>query len=317
MDPKISVIVPIYNVEPYLAKCINSILEQSFSRFELLLINDGSTDDSEKLCKIYKTQDSRVKYFYKKNGGLSDARNFGLDKANCEYIVFVDSDDYLEKDYLKDLYNNIRKYKTDISISGFNLVTESGQKIRSYNLNKADNDRILTGQQLIKATFRGKDTLPNIVTWNKIYKSSLFKDIKFEKGRYYEDEYIFIPLFWNIKKVGFVYKNLYNYVERPGSITSSPLTVKKIKDIRDLYAQRFNFLKFKNLNLYYICVDMYKSWIVEIMSKNAKDLSPDIKSILQQDFRTYKSKKIKLRNLLGYIDIRLAGKVKQILVRHR
>lgn len=316
MNPEVSIIVPVYNVEKYLAKCIDSILNQNFFKFELLLIDDGSTDNSANLCKKYEKDDVRIRYFHKENGGLSDTRNFGLKQAKGKFVVFVDSDDYLDKDYLKDLYFNIIKYNADVSIVGFNIVTDNGNKIMTCDLNEPNNITLLSGRQLIEYTFEKENSLPNIVSWNKIYKRSLFKNLKFEKGRFYEDEYIFVPLFWNVKKIGLVRKNLYNYVKREGSITSSQLTIKKIKDVRDLYLSRFKFFKSKDKDLYFKCVDMYKSWIIEIMSENANNLQKEVKSTLQHDFRTYKSKKLKLRNILGYVSIKFTGKIKRILVKN-
>ena len=123
---KISVIVPIYNVEKWLSKCINSILAQNFKDFELILINDGSTDNSEKICYKFLDHDNRVKYFYKKNGGLSSARNLGIKKATGKYIVFIDSDDYVDKNYLQYLYESVSKNNSQVAICNFNLVDEKG-----------------------------------------------------------------------------------------------------------------------------------------------------------------------------------------------
>ena len=118
----ISVIVPVYNVELYLAECINSILKQSFSNFELLLIDDGSTDHSSLICQEYVLKDSRIKYYKKSNGGLSDARNYGIKKSIGKYITFIDSDDYIDENYLKILFDSLISNNAYISIANYILI---------------------------------------------------------------------------------------------------------------------------------------------------------------------------------------------------
>ena len=120
--PKISVIVPVYNVEKYLRKCIESILNQTFREFELILVDDGSTDSSGKICDEYALKDSRIKVIHKENGGASSARNAGLDVAKGEYIGFVDSDDWIEMDMYGELYRLIKENNTDISVCGINNI---------------------------------------------------------------------------------------------------------------------------------------------------------------------------------------------------
>jgi glycosyltransferase involved in cell wall biosynthesis len=117
-QPEISIIVPVYNVEKYLEKCLKSILHQIFSDFELILIDDGSTDSSGRICDEYLKRDSRIKVFHKENGGLSSARNYGIEKSTGKYIGFVDSDDYIAKDMYEVLYNNLQRENADVSMCG-------------------------------------------------------------------------------------------------------------------------------------------------------------------------------------------------------
>ena len=121
----ISVIVPIYNVENYLRQCLDSILEQTFHNLEILLVNDGSTDDSGQICQEYLKKDSRIRYFEKENGGLSDARNYGIERAQGEYLTFIDSDDWVTSTYIEELYIKLQHYNADISITNYFYFQES------------------------------------------------------------------------------------------------------------------------------------------------------------------------------------------------
>ena len=163
----ISVVVSIYNMEKYLDKCINSIINQTHKELEIILIDDGSTDNSRTIAEKYSKIDKRIKYYYKKNGGLSDARNYGIKKATGEYIGFVDSDDYLEKEMYEELYKNIIKYNADISVVGFNIVYEDN------NLNKVSYEEpynkleVLNSKEAFDILF--KDSLFGNFAWNKLY----------------------------------------------------------------------------------------------------------------------------------------------------
>ena len=147
----ISVIVPVYNVEKWLDRCINSILLQSFKNFELLLVNDGSTDNSIEICNNYLKSDERISVFNKKNGGLSDARNYGLSYAKGKYIVFVDSDDYIQENYLFELYHGIHDNDAEVAVCGYNTVTETGMNID--NIIFPNKNNIISGQKLLKLAY--------------------------------------------------------------------------------------------------------------------------------------------------------------------
>jgi len=125
MNELISIIVPIYNVEIYLEKCLNSIINQTYKNIEILLINDGSSDNSLRICKKYQKKDKRIVLINKKNGGLSSARNAGIDKASGNYLLFIDSDDYIEIDMIEKLYNNIKSNNADISICNFFITKKN------------------------------------------------------------------------------------------------------------------------------------------------------------------------------------------------
>lgn len=223
----ISVIVPVYNVELYLAECINSILKQSFSNFELLLIDDGSTDHSSLICQEYVLKDSRIKYYKKSNGGLSDARNYGIKKSIGKYITFIDSDDYIDENYLKILFDSLISNNADISIANYRRIDELGNI--SYDL--------LPGKKMILSPIEAMEYILyqkyiSISVTAKLYKANLFCKINFPYGKLYEDIITLPQLIFNSDKIVYLPDVLLNYRIRTGSITESNF---KEKDMDMLY----------------------------------------------------------------------------------
>ena len=210
----ISVIVPIYNVENYLEKCINSIINQSYNNLEIILVDDGSTDNCGIICDMYKEIDNRIIVIHKSNGGLSSARNVGLDISKGDLISFVDSDDYIEKTFLEELKNNMDKYKSDISVCNYYRVKNNNLTIGIINNN--EDEYVLTD----------KDKFENIVNnyrvcvWNKLYKKSIFKNIRFPDGRIFEDRYVICDILNEAMAISYFNKPLYYYVYRSNSIVN-------------------------------------------------------------------------------------------------
>lgn len=242
--PIISIIVPIYNVEKYLKRCIESILNQDFKEFELILVNDGSTDNCGEICNIYKNKDKRIRVIHKKNGGLSSARNVGLDFAKGKYIAFVDSDDYINKNMYHILYKNLIKTNADISICNFNYVNDNdivdiNQPIDNYDYSIFNNIDALNQLYL-------ENKAKMVTAWNKLYKKELFKDLRYVEGRVHEDEFIIHKLLYNSKKIVFTNGALYYYVQREGSITQSKFNIKKL-DAVYAFKERFEFFREKKL----------------------------------------------------------------------
>lgn len=235
--PQITIIVPVYNVEKYIEKCIDSILAQSFVNFELILIDDGSTDSSNKICDEYLKKDSRVIVVHKENGGLSSARNVGLAMAKGEYIAFVDSDDYIEKDMYKILIENIEKTNSDISICSIYLQYDNKTIIQG----KSDNSlEILTREQALFETCIGKKFKEFAV--NKLYKRELFKTIRFPEGRIFEDAYVFYKLVDKSNRISLINTPLYYYLQREDSISKGEFKEKKL-DLIDANKEILNFIK--------------------------------------------------------------------------
>lgn len=232
--PEISVIVPVYNVEKYLEKCIDSILNQTFKDFELILINDGSTDNSGEICNHYANIDNRIHVINKENGGLSDARNHGIKIASGKYLCFIDSDDYIHPQMLEILYQDILKHQADITCCNFLRVYEN-QNIESYKISILQEEQIYTGIELIEHL---SNRVEFVIAWNKLYKKELFNQIAYKVGVKHEDEYIIHHLLLQTKK--FVYRNceLYYYVQRCGSIMDSQKSIVNLDGIF-MYRERW------------------------------------------------------------------------------
>jgi glycosyl transferase cpsJ(V) len=190
----ISIIVPIYNVEKYLRQCLDSIQNQTYQNFECLLINDGSPDNSADICREYVEKDSRFKYFEKENGGLSDARNYGIRQSKGSYLTFVDSDDWLEHDALDRLYGALRKGNADISIGRFNCYDNSRCQYLFYDSNPDDSLEVIEGKEIINR--EGLEEMRNgnwTVAYLKLFKRELLESLPFPLGKIAEDTY------WNGK----------------------------------------------------------------------------------------------------------------------
>jgi len=212
---KLSIIVPVYKVEKYLDRCIQSILGQSFSDFELILVDDGSPDSCGEKCEEWAKKDSRIKVIHKKNGGLSDARNAGIDIAQGEYIGFVDSDDYIKPDMFEVLIHNIEAFDADISICGYIDVYANG--CRNESLDKKV--YVWNQEEAIRNILLGK--LLSVHAWTKLYKRKLFETVRYPVGKVSEDAYVIMDIMFQVDKAVFTPYSAYYYVHRGESINTS------------------------------------------------------------------------------------------------
>ena len=211
----ISIIVPIYNVENYLRQCLDSILNQTYQNFECLLINDGSPDNSADICREYVEKDSRFKYFEKENGGLSDARNYGIRQSKGSYLTFVDSDDWLENDALQQLYDALKKENADISIGRYNCYDESRCQYLFYDSNPDASLEVIEGKEIIDR--EGVEEMRNgnwTVAYLKLFKRELLENLPFPLGKIAEDTYWTWKVLLKASRV--VYLNSYIYWYRVG-----------------------------------------------------------------------------------------------------
>lgn len=221
---KISVIVPVYNVRNYLNKCLNSILNQTYKNLEIILIDDGSTDDSGNICDEFAKSDNRIIVIHKQNGGLSDARNVGIENATGDFLTFIDSDDYVEETMIMDLYNSCKEYGTDISCCG--KIVEFPNKTIISNCNSdffTSNENAL----LRMLTFDDID----VSAWAKLYSKRLFDGIHYPVGRYYEDIATTYKLFSRANSISHISKPDYHYIIRCNSILNSNFSSKHFDSV--------------------------------------------------------------------------------------
>ena len=216
MDPLVSIIVPVYNVKPYLNRCVDSLLGQSYQNMELLLVNDGSTDGSEVLCDEYAAQDARVRVLHKKNGGLSDARNAGMKVATGDLITFVDSDDYISKDFIEILFEAMLENKSDIAIANMKRTSKRDEKNTSTAWKTSN--------------FKSEDALISMLygipfgtsACGKLFKRNLFKGVEFPYGKFSEDLFTIYKTILKSKSVTYVeFDGYFYYYRDEGSIVVS------------------------------------------------------------------------------------------------
>ncbi|EGO8248310.1 glycosyltransferase, partial [Enterococcus faecalis] len=222
--PKISIIVPVYNVEKYLEKCVRSILAQTFTDFELILVDDGSPDSSGAMCDQFAEQDQRVKVIHKENGGLSDARNAGIEIATGEYLGFVDSDDYIADDMYELLYTNIVKEDADLSICGIYDVYEGKEPVE-----KQQQYIVLDKVAAMKMILEAKVVSVHAV--NKLYKKEIFEDIRYPVGMITEDGAVILSILEHTEKIVIDTQQKYYYFHRANSISSNLFSKKDLDTI--------------------------------------------------------------------------------------
>ncbi|MBQ3415456.1 MAG: glycosyltransferase family 2 protein [Clostridia bacterium] len=245
MEELISIIVPVYNVEEYIEKCVESIINQTYKNIEIILVDDGATDNSGKICDELGKRDSRIKIIHKANGGLSDARNAGLKIAKGEYIGFVDSDDYIAKDMFETLYNLNKKYNSEISIVSFYEI----YKGKVIGVRDSKNLEELTKIEAIRELLI--DTNIQSYAWNKLFKKELFDGLEFPTNKNFEDIATTLLLFEKANKVVLLEDPKYYYVRRDNSIVGVR-NYKTYKDYLDVILDKYNYLdgKYEELDLY-------------------------------------------------------------------
>ncbi len=213
MNHLITVIVPVYKVEQFLCRCVDSILSQSFGNLEVILVDDGSPDSCGRICDDYAKIDNRITVIHKENGGLSDARNSGLDICNGEFIAFIDSDDWIAKNYLEILYENLIKTKSDISVCNFLRLSEED------HLGDCSSNELIELTNIEALEKLNRELNAQLVTaWGKLIKKTLFNDLKFPLGKLHEDVFITYKLIHRAGKLCYSSKELYFYWQRENSI---------------------------------------------------------------------------------------------------
>lgn len=224
---EISIIVPVYNVEDFLSACIDSILSQSFPDFELILVDDGSPDNCGAICDEYAQKDTRIRVIHQQNGGISAARNAGLDVAMGKYIAFVDSDDVVDRSYIGYMYTSIQAYDADMCIVRYSDFQEH---ISSINPG-IDITVVLSGRDACLHRYSG-DKRIHPTAWGKLYRCELFDHLRFPVGKIHEDQYVVSIALYLSKRIAVSEQVLYYYRLRKDSITYSSFSTKHFDNIR-------------------------------------------------------------------------------------
>lgn len=238
MQKLVSIIVPVYNVAQYLERCLTSLVGQTYQNIEIILVDDGSTDASGEICDAWQKKDDRIKVFHKTNGGLSDARNCGMQGVSGEYICFIDSDDWLDLQFVEVLLGALMDTEADIA------------ECRYLCTDKSD---IIPGAQYFQydpAVFAGKECFLHFLTnhfqvsvCNKIYRKEILENQPFQDGVYHEDEFWTYKIFSKARKVCLLNYTGYYYFQRNGSIIHSKLSPKRVSDAFDAGKERIDFIE--------------------------------------------------------------------------
>lgn len=221
MTEKITVIIPVYNVENYLNKCLDSVLKQTYKNLEIIVVNDGSTDNSGTICQEYAQKDNRIVYIEKENGGLSDARNAGLDRMTGSYVTFVDSDDWIEQDYVETLYKKIVEYQADIAVGNYYSFNESEGMFYFHILGDSYYEKVYDNVSIFENLYENQEmkSFALISAWGKLYKARLFEQLRFDIGKLGEDGYLNQKVYLLSEKVIYLNKGLYAYRIRKDSLS--------------------------------------------------------------------------------------------------
>lgn len=279
MQPLISVIVPIYKVEKYLCKCVDSIINQTYNNLEIILVDDGSPDNCPKICDEYAKKDCRIKVIHKENGGLSDARNLGMRITTGEYISFIDSDDYISNDFIETLYTVVKAENSDIvecNIVRFDDGTTPVIEKENCGINSFSTEK---GLSLLIAENKFHQHV-----WNKLYKSEFALKIPFAKGKLNEDEFWTYQIFGQADKVTKINKSMYFYLQRSGSIMGENFNLRRL-DALEAKAERQKYIEanFPNLkkqakiDLFGTCIFMCQSAMKYLKGKEKKQAKKIIK----------------------------------------
>lgn len=302
MNKLISVIIPVYNVEKFLPACIDSAINQTYKNIEIILIDDGSPDKCPQICDEYAIKDSRIKVIHKENGGISSARNAGIEAANGEFIYFIDGDDFTDSQSLEILLQPIiEDSEVDISIGGFKRVfyTDNKENIDAPNL--YDNTSINYVEVKDYKMLFHIDLW--MVVWGKLIKKQLFNDLCFPEGKIHEDEFVAYKLCDKSKKIIFCDKILYNYVKRGDSITQK-ISSRGVENRIEAFIEAIHYFHSKN-NKY--CQFYYGRRLSNYMIK-IYDISKENTEI---DFRKYEKKFFKE----AFIHLHFKTKIKYLLKR--
>ena len=238
MNELVTIIVPIYNVEIFLKRCVDSILNQTYKNLEIILVNDGSPDLCGNICDKYVKLDNRVTVIHKENGGLSDARNAGIERAKGEFIAFIDSDDWIHETYIEILYKQLRETNSDISVCNFFMTSTE-----NFQVDNSKNETYMYSNIEALEQLYGELDVQLITAWGKLFRRELFDGISFPVGRIHEDEFTTYKLIYKANKIVLTTAQLLYYWQREDSIMGDRYNLKNKLDQIDALKEQFNFFE--------------------------------------------------------------------------
>lgn len=283
MKGLVSVVIPVYNVKKYLDECMESVVNQSYRNLEIIIVDDGSTDGSGEACDEWGRKDSRIKVIHRENGGLSVARNTGIEASTGEFIAFIDSDDYFEQNAIEVLYNCATSLNADLTVGQGLRVDENGNRIKegqyADKYEPKDEEKILSEEEFWRCF---SNNLYFVVAWSKLYRRELFDGVRFPEGKINEDYAIARHIVQKAKVISSTGKRIYKYRIRQGSIMRTAYSEKNLFLLRE-HIDLINYILEKNFSSeskYYICrIQFFHA--MEKMSKCFKFLGKD--KLLKRD----------------------------------
>lgn len=312
MEVKISIIVPVYNVEDYLVECLQSILFQTYKNIEVILIDDGSTDGSGEICEEYQKKDKRIKAAHQTNQGLSAARNKGIQMATGEYLMFVDSDDYIHSRTLEILYSAMQNVNAEISICAHKKVDDFIE-IEKEKLNEYET-QLFSGRECVRMLY-SQNVVDMVIACNKLFKKEYFDKISFPVGKINEDEFVTYQILYPLNRCVYIKAELYYYRQRSGSITNKKSSI-KVLDKLDAYRERIRFFEEKeDKELYSITLWKYLRCLIASISYVEENFPKEEKILENLNVElNFECEKVKKEKSLSYghrIFIGLARKHKK------
>ena len=305
MTEKITVIVPVYNVENYLDKCLDSLVNQTYKNLEIIVINDGSTDNSGIICQEYAQKDNRIVYIEKGNGGQSEARNMGLDRMTGSYVTFVDSDDWVELDYVEILYKKITEYQADIAVGNYYSFNEAEGMYYFHIFGDSYYEKVYDNVSIFESLYESQEmkSFALISVWGKLYQADLVKHLRFDVGKLGEDGYLNQKIYLLAEKTIYLNKGLYAYRQREGS-SSRIWTEKWMHALVDAMSERITLLANMNYPLEKHLAVYRQMLEVSLANGQASGLS---------DTATYKEFEMK-RTLLNQLSVQSQKEKKAIVL---
>lgn len=291
----ISVIVPVYNVEPYLRRCVNSILNQSYKNLEIILVDDGSPDNCPQICDEYAEKDSRIKVVHKENEGQAKARNLAIDIAKGEYISFVDSDDYVSVYYIESLYNSAIRYSVKVAVCQMACFSEGNENVKQAH---GDCSCKISKRRALEhyCSMRESSSIPFLAACCKLYHKSLFSTLRFPEGCIYEDSLLNYKLIDLVDEMAYIREPLYYYFMRENS-TMGQREKHDYRIVLRPYKEAIAYFKEKQRSdlatLFFpplLMREVYRYWIAKDVNKNLVE-SNDIFELLKKDYDLFRKLK--------------------------